>query len=262
VEWTKALAASACYAALMRSGRTKRASFSLGNATRTAETTARALWVGALVALASSVGCGGSTNGTGSVKGPVGVACDAHPVCSADGPPCATGTCAAIAGCPSALCIDTDQACRETCGDAPCLVLESYPVQLSCEGVDPAPGRIGGSGGTGSGGTSGTGGASGGAGGGIAPSCADVEAEYRAQLDVIQSCQQDAECGQVLLGTSCGCTRDLVARSDADTTRFEQLRTQLQNQACDLGASTCDCPEADGFVCTQGRCAWNYTQAP
>jgi hypothetical protein len=166
-------------------------------------------------------------------------------------------------GCPTAVCIDLDQACLETCGDAPCAILESYPVQLACDGVDPAPGRPGeGAGGAGgSGGSSSTGGSTstGGSGGGIAASCEDLEAEYRGQLTSIQSCEQDAECGQELVGTSCGCTRNLVARSDADLTRFEQLRTQLQNQGCDSGGvSTCDCPEADGFVCTDGRCGWNY----
>ena len=80
-----------------------------------------------------------------------------------------------------------------------------------------------------------------------------------AELASIQRCMTDAECGQVLEQTSCGCTRDLVARLDADATAFHELNAmEVDGRRCNGFASTCDCPSADGFVCARGRCAWNY----
>jgi hypothetical protein len=89
--------------------------------------------------------------------------------------------------------------------------------------------------------------------------CSALEGQRAAELDAIQSCTSDADCGQVLTGTSCGCTRNLVARNDADITTFQDIQAQLSDNGCDTGASTCDCPEADGFACEAGTCTWNYT---
>ena len=89
-------------------------------------------------------------------------------------------------------------------------------------------------------------------------SCSELQAQYEAERASIQSCTEDAECGQVLTGTSCGCTRNLVARNDADTTGFYNLQGQLGAMSCDLGGGTCDCPEADGFKCEDSVCTWNY----
>jgi hypothetical protein len=86
----------------------------------------------------------------------------------------------------------------------------------------------------------------------------DAVAEAR---DAIVSCEADDECGQPLMGTSCGCTRDLVAREDADPTAFYEALSEAQAAGCDTSGSTCDCPEADGFVCNDGRCGWNYVDA-
>ena len=96
-------------------------------------------------------------------------------------------------------------------------------------------------------------------------SCDDARAALAEELSSIQACNGDEECGQVLEGTSCGCTRDLVARVDANATLFESLLTaEVDGELCiQNNASTCDCPAADGFTCKSGRCAWNYTsQAP
>ncbi|MEL6178608.1 MAG: hypothetical protein AAFS10_06625 [Myxococcota bacterium] len=90
--------------------------------------------------------------------------------------------------------------------------------------------------------------------------CDSALSAYTEELSTIQSCTTDAECGQPLTGTSCGCTRNLVARNDADTTRFYELQRETVTLGCDLGSSTCDCPEADGFICDAGVCNWNYTQ--
>lgn len=89
--------------------------------------------------------------------------------------------------------------------------------------------------------------------------CAALEAAFAAETKKIRSCTKNAECGQDLQGTSCGCTRNWVARNDADTTHFYELIDQGAALQCELiPASTCDCPAAEGFACDQGICTWNY----
>lgn len=91
--------------------------------------------------------------------------------------------------------------------------------------------------------------------------CEDLGTTFEAEKAEIQSCDVAADCGQELVGTSCGCTRNLVARADADTTEFYALIDQANANECDLGlGSTCDCPEADGFDCIDHVCTWNYVQ--
>ena len=91
--------------------------------------------------------------------------------------------------------------------------------------------------------------------------CEDLTVALAAEEAEIRACTSGAECGQVLSGTSCGCTRNEVARYDADTTAFYALLSESQAAECDLGASTCDCPEAYGFACESGTCTWNYTDS-
>ena len=79
--------------------------------------------------------------------------------------------------------------------------------------------------------------------------------------DFAYRCETDDQCGQVLAGTSCGCTRNLVARNDADLADLEEIRAKAEANECSLGGiSTCDCPAADGFACESGSCTWNYVQ--
>lgn len=129
-------------------------------------------------------------------------------------------------------------------------------------GASPgAGGTTGGSGATpGAGGTTaGTGGFAGGTGGTGALTCDFVRQQTQDELTHIQACNTDADCGQVLHGTSCGCTRDLVARLDANADAFHAWNEMtIDGEPCNAFASTCDCPNADGFVCAKGRCAWNY----
>ncbi len=89
-------------------------------------------------------------------------------------------------------------------------------------------------------------------------SCQRIDAEREKELARVQACSVAADCGQPITGSSCGCTRNLVARKDADLTDYLKLQ-QLAAEACDVGGSTCDCPEADGFACVNERCTWNYT---
>ena len=95
--------------------------------------------------------------------------------------------------------------------------------------------------------------------------------DYNAELNKIRSCQNNADCGQVLVGTSCGCTRNLVARKEANLTKFNDLRktalallsiSSTMHDECSqiTMGSTCDCPDADGFLCVDKVCTWNYTQ--
>ena len=90
--------------------------------------------------------------------------------------------------------------------------------------------------------------------------CDDIVEDFLAETADIRSCTAADECGQVLSGTSCGCTRNWVARTDADLSTWEGLRQTANDQGCSIpgGISTCDCPPADGFACVEGTCTWNY----
>ena len=99
----------------------------------------------------------------------------------------------------------------------------------------------------------------------------EVCKNYDAELKLTRFCQNDSDCGQVLTGTSCGCTRNLVARKGADLTKFNDLRktylallgvsSAIPEECSQISmGSTCDCPDADGFLCVDKICTWNYTQ--
>lgn len=91
--------------------------------------------------------------------------------------------------------------------------------------------------------------------------CDDVESEYFDALEQVSSCAQADECGQPILGTSCGCTRNLVARTDADLGEVADLQAEAGELECDIGGtSVCDCPEALGFDCLEGTCAFNLVE--
>jgi hypothetical protein len=90
--------------------------------------------------------------------------------------------------------------------------------------------------------------------------CEAIVDDFLAETSEIRSCSAASECGQVLAGTSCGCTRNWVARADADLGEWEALRDAAFDNGCSIpgGISTCDCPAADGFACDDGTCTWNY----
>ena len=88
------------------------------------------------------------------------------------------------------------------------------------------------------------------------PSCEGWMAEYSEEVDRISACTDASECEEVK-GTSCGCTRNLVANKNIDRGDFEQLQKEMNAAGCGI-ITICDCPQADGFVCNDGRCAWNY----
>lgn len=89
--------------------------------------------------------------------------------------------------------------------------------------------------------------------------CAEWSPIFEAKVLEIRSCDMDSECGQELVGTSCGCTRNWVALKDADVTEFWALVDIAMDLGCELPFfSTCDCPGTDGFACVAGICTWNY----
>ncbi|HEX2877286.1 MAG TPA: hypothetical protein VHP33_38820 [Polyangiaceae bacterium] len=91
-------------------------------------------------------------------------------------------------------------------------------------------------------------------------SCESLVNELKATLSSVQKCASAADCGQPIPGSSCGCTRDLIARRDANLEPYLELRAKANEQACSIeGGSTCDCPSADGFACIDNVCGWNYT---
>lgn len=201
-------------------------------------------WLGAVAITA----CGGSSTTADTGSAFTAQQCAQHTACDGE-TQCATGTCASVPDCGTPICVDTDEACETVCGSVErCVILESYPVQIACEDSESGDGNGGpGVGNTGGGPGSGT------------RTCEDVQSDVQAELATIQACTIDAECGQVLEATSCGCTRDLVARNDADPSKFRALLSEeIDGELCVGLSSTCDCPIADGFACVGGACSWNY----
>jgi hypothetical protein len=90
-------------------------------------------------------------------------------------------------------------------------------------------------------------------------SCDSLVNELSATLSSVQKCTSAADCGQPIPGSSCGGTRDLVARKDADLSSYLAQRAKVTELGCaSEGGSTCDLPTADGFACISNVCAWNY----
>ncbi len=97
---------------------------------------------------------------------------------------------------------------------------------------------------------------------GAGPSFGRVSGGTAGGVLEVRSCTEASECGTVISGFSCGCTRDWVGRLDAD----ENLLTDAAQAGVDgecgwaMWGGTCDCPEVDGFDCIDNICTWNYTQ--
>jgi hypothetical protein len=83
---------------------------------------------------------GGSTDSPPADAGaPAGVSCEQHETCDALDP-CDEGSCIKVPGCDSPLCIDSELACKQACGETNCRIAESYPEQLFCDD-DTTPGE-------------------------------------------------------------------------------------------------------------------------
>ena len=90
--------------------------------------------------------------------------------------------------------------------------------------------------------------------------CDEINAEMKDELSGLQACSVDADCGLILEGTSCGCTNELVAHENFDISRFHALQGRADELKCGGATTDCSCPTADGFVCTNGVCGWNYVK--
>jgi hypothetical protein len=88
--------------------------------------------------------------------------------------------------------------------------------------------------------------------------CRKLEAALASEKQHLQACQSDTDCGASEGKGTCGCTRALPIRADADPTKYRALIDRAI--ACDLpvGGGSCDCPPAKGFRCDNNVCAWNY----
>jgi hypothetical protein len=69
-------------------------------------------------------------------------------------------------------------------------------------------------------------------------SCAAVNNALSEALANAQQCTSAAQCGQPIKGSSCGCTRDLVARKDADLGPYLAAQAKVAELGCDQGGST------------------------
>jgi hypothetical protein len=90
--------------------------------------------------------------------------------------------------------------------------------------------------------------------------CDEVNAEMKSELASLQACSMNTDCGLILEGTSCGCTNELVANKDLDAARFRSLQGRADELKCSAATTDCSCPTADGFVCTNSVCGWNYVE--
>jgi len=98
----------------------------------------------------------------------------------------------------------------------------------------------------------------------IISECDAIFDDFTEESVRIRSCTQDSDCGQALPGTSCGCTRDHLARKDASTTYFYEILARAESFNCTEAlpiASACDCPEVLGSYCNAGICDWKYVSA-
>lgn len=86
--------------------------------------------------------------------------------------------------------------------------------------------------------------------------CSDWMEEYAGWVGAIDHCTTADDCVAVS-GTSCGCTRDVVVNKNEDVEAFEAMIEAMNADGCAI-LSTCDCPAANGFACTNGTCGWNY----
>ncbi|HCP47435.1 MAG TPA: hypothetical protein DIU15_15445 [Deltaproteobacteria bacterium] len=89
-------------------------------------------------------------------------------------------------------------------------------------------------------------------------SCDDYSLMLNVEAQLVRSCSQDSDCGQVLTGTGCGCaTDDLIANDSADTSYFFDLFGEATGWGCSIDFGTsCDCEASLEPVCRSGKCSW------
>lgn len=86
--------------------------------------------------------------------------------------------------------------------------------------------------------------------------CGDWYAAYVELTTDLRACTHASQC-EAVPGTSCGCTRNLVVNGSNDLAPLFDFLDGMNGAGCGM-ISTCDCPAADGYICQDGLCAWNY----
>lgn len=88
--------------------------------------------------------------------------------------------------------------------------------------------------------------------------CADYAIMLDVETRLAGSCVSDSECGQIMTGTGCGCTKDnLIANHNFDLTYFYDLLGEATAMECNVAFGTpCDCDGAAVPVCRAGQCTW------
>jgi hypothetical protein len=206
-----------------------------------------------LLAVPLSMRCGGTTERQ-EVQGQTAlINCSEYTVCFLAG--CADGRpCVAIDGCSTAICSTLEELCDASCPDRECRLLESNPNQARCEG-QPIRGEERPIAPVDAGNEDVISIDAGHEDAQAGPGCEDLDSEFAA----VTACESDSDCGQVIEDwPACGCTRQPVARLDADLSDLYLLLSETSELDCAGLGSTCDCPAADGFDCLEGRCTWNY----
>ena len=101
------------------------------------------------------------------------------------------------------------------------------------------------------------------AGGGLDdPECQRLNKKMQSEYDAMKTCEVDADCGTVLMGTGCTTDCDRVVRTDADTRAFDEALQEANALSCVLTFDIrCDdCPSTEGFICDEGVCDWYYPE--
>ncbi|MEM6294212.1 MAG: hypothetical protein AAGA54_23245 [Myxococcota bacterium] len=90
--------------------------------------------------------------------------------------------------------------------------------------------------------------------------CEKLEATFDEAFVAVRSCEEASDCGTVIVGFSCGCTRDWVGRLDADPSALTEAADAGFAEGCEWASwgSSCNCPPTDGFDCIDNICTWNY----
>ncbi len=88
-------------------------------------------------------------------------------------------------------------------------------------------------------------------------SCDDARDSLSSLMDELDTCEVDADCGIVVRGTSCGCTRSPVLPTAAAEHICEYEEALEQSVAsCGAASTSCDCAEVLGIGCVLGECTW------
>ncbi len=92
--------------------------------------------------------------------------------------------------------------------------------------------------------------------------CSEINGLISSSVTQMRKCSMDSDCTE-LKSTygSCGCTNNLVVNQSADATNYKKY-SQLLIDQCGIIGGPCNCPSADGVICQNNLCQWDYTPSP